>query len=83
MRNELLEEIIQKIDRLTTEEQLSLIDAIISKTKGAAAGGRESSRTWSDLKGLLSHPAYGEDAQSYITRSRRESDEKRVTDTVR
>ena len=82
MKSEILEEIIEKVDLLTTEEQLSLIDVITRKTK-SSVGRSEPPRTWSDLKGLLSYPAYGEDAQSYISRSRQESDEKRLIDTGR
>lgn len=82
MKSEILEEIIEKVDLLTTEEQLSLIDVITRKTRSSVrlSGGP---RTWLDLKGMLSYPACGEDAQSYISRSRQESDEKRLTDAGR
>lgn len=82
MKSEILEEIIEKVDLLTTEEQLSLIDVITRKTK-SSVGRSGPLRTWSDLKGLLSYPACGEDAQSYTSRSRQESDEKRPMDAGR
>ncbi len=44
MKNELLEEIIEKVDLLTTEEQLSLIDVITRKTK-SSVGQSEPART--------------------------------------
>lgn len=78
MRNEILEEIIEKVDLLTVEEQLSLIAALAEKARASAVVRSDSGRTWSDLKGMLPYPACGEDAQAYIARSRRESDKNRL-----
>ncbi len=83
MKNETLEEIIEKVGLLTTEEQLSLIATLAEKARAAAIGKSESPLNWTDLKGMLPYPAFGEDAQAYISRSRRESDEKRVASTDR
>lgn len=83
MRNEILEEIIEKVDMLTTEEQLGLIAALAEKARASTVAGPESLLTWSDLKGMLPCPACGEDAQAYISRSRRESDEARLADPNR
>lgn len=77
MSNEILEDIIEKADLLTIEEQLSLIATLAEKARACTAVRSDSPRKWSDLKGMLSHPACGEDAQAYISRSRRESNEKR------
>ncbi len=38
----------------------------------------ETQRRWSDLRGALPCPAFGEDAQKWVSRSRRESDAKRT-----
>jgi hypothetical protein len=83
MKNEILEEIIKKVDLLTTEEQLSLIAALAEKARASTVVRSEPLRRWSDLMGMLSYPACGEDAQGYISHSRRESDEKRLADTNR
>jgi len=83
MRNNILEEMIEKADLLTTEEQLRLISALAEKARTSTVVKSESPRNWSDLQGMLSYPACGEDAQSYISRSRRESDEKRRTEIDR
>lgn len=74
MENDILEEIIGKADLLTAEEQLSLIAALAEKAKASSAVQSGSRLKWSDLKGTLPYPACGDDAQSYITHSRRESD---------
>jgi hypothetical protein len=81
MSNEMLEEIIEKVDLLTTEEQLRLIMALAQRARISTVNRTEPHRKWSDLIGMLPYPACGEDAQSYISRSRRESDSKRLTNT--
>ncbi len=83
MSNEMLKEIIEKVDLLTTEEQLRLITALAERARISAVDRAEPQLRWSDLIGMLSYPACGEDAQSYITRSRREADDKRLADTNR
>jgi len=83
MGNEILEEMIGKADLLTTDEQLCLIAALAEKARASTLVRSKPSRNWSDLQGMLPYPACGEDAQSYISRSRRESDEKRRADIDR
>lgn len=78
MSNDMLREIIEKVDLLTTEEQLRLITALAEKARVSTVVGAEPRRKWSDLIGMLSYPACGEDAQAYISRSRREADDKRL-----
>lgn len=80
MSSEILRDIIEKVDRLTTEEQLRLIMALAEKARVSTVVESEPRRRWSDLIGMLSYPACGEDAQDYISRSRREDDNKRLTD---
>jgi hypothetical protein len=73
-----LREIIEKVDLLTTEEQLRLIATLAERARVSTRVGSTPRRKWSDLRGLLSHPACGEDAQAYISRTRREADAKRL-----
>jgi len=83
MSNEIIREIIEKADLLSTEEQLSLITELAQKARVSAAARPGSRRKWSDLIGMLSYPACEEDAQTYISRSRREADDKRLADANR
>jgi hypothetical protein len=80
MRDEILTEIIEKTSLLTPEEQLRLIAALAEKLRSTGVGERSSRWKWSDLPGMLPYPACGEDAQAYISHSRRESDETRHLD---
>ena len=83
MSIDILREIIEKVDLLSTEEQLNLIATLEEKARVSSAARPELRRKWSDLIGILSYPACDEDAQTYISRSRREADEKRLVDTDR
>jgi len=83
MSNEILKEIIEKVELLSTEEQLRLMTALAEKARVSAAARPGPRRKWSDLIGMLSYPACGEDAQTYISRSRREADDKRLADANR
>lgn len=83
MGNGIIAEIIEKVDLLTTEEQLRLISVLTEKAGASTAIQSGSLRTWSDLKGALSYPACGEDAQTCISDSRREADRTRFTDSNR
>jgi hypothetical protein len=83
MRDDILSELIEKTDLLTPEEQLRLIADLAQKVRMASIHGSKPRRKWSDLAGMLSHPACEEDAQIHITRTRRESDENRHIDPTR
>ncbi|MEW6351094.1 MAG: hypothetical protein AB1646_18710 [Thermodesulfobacteriota bacterium] len=78
MEESVLKEIIGKTDLLTAEEQLRLIVVLAEKVR--IAGGLEAKprRKWLELSGILPYPACGEDAQTHISRARRESDEHRI-----
>lgn len=76
MSDRVLRELIEKIDLLTADEQLRLIAELAEKARVSAVGGSVQKRKWSDLIGMLSYPACGEDAQVYISRSRREADDR-------
>jgi len=80
MREEILTELIEKTSLLTAEEQLRLIVALAEKVRGSTVHEPKSRWKWSDLPGMLTYPACGEDAQTYISRSRHESDDTRQLD---
>jgi hypothetical protein len=83
MSIEILHEIIEKVDLLTNEERIGLLAELAKKVRTDAVRGTEAPLKWSDLKGMLAHPACGEDAQAYISRSRREAEDKRSCDSGR
>ena len=76
MTVQLLDSLIKQVDLLTAEEQLRLASYVIEKTRKQMAT-RQPRRKWKDVCGLLPYPAFGEDAQAYISRTRREGDEHR------
>jgi hypothetical protein len=73
MSSQILREIIEEVDLLTPEEQHRLIATVAEKARASEVGGSGLRRKWSDLMGTLQYPACGEDAQTYISRSRREA----------
>jgi len=83
MSSEILMELMEKADLLTLEEQLHLIESLAEKARVATVSQSKRGLKWSDLKGLLPYPACGEDAQTHISRSRREADENRSISPVR
>jgi hypothetical protein len=74
MSSEILREIIDKVDLLTPEEQFRLMAALAEKAHVSSGTKDRQHRKWSDLRGMLQYPACGEDAQVYVSRSRREDD---------
>jgi hypothetical protein len=82
MSDDVVKEIMEKTDLLTADEQLYLIAEIAEKVRRSAFSEPKEPLKWSDLVGMLPYPACGEDAQEYISRSRREADENRQIDTT-
>ncbi len=71
-----LNELKEKANGLTPEENLDLIAHLMNKVRTAslASAGR---RKWSEICGKASYPFTGEDAQTWVTKSRKKSDERR------
>ena len=76
MTTNALTELIEKANALTPEEQWQLANHLVERVLRQMPGGKPH-RKWEDLIGLLPYPALGEDAQTYISRTRREGDERR------
>ncbi|GAB4292732.1 MAG: hypothetical protein Fur0025_28580 [Oscillatoriaceae cyanobacterium] len=72
----LLKDLLQQAEQLSYEERLELIRGVAQGLKKSEAGVRAKPR-WSDLKGMAPYPMMGEDAQEWVTRTRREGDEHR------
>lgn len=70
------EEVVKLADALPPDERLRLI-AHLANGARAAIGAPKSHRRWTDLAGTAPYPALGEDAQAWVSRTRRESDDAR------
>lgn len=63
-----LEKVIESIDKLSTSEQMAVIDWITSRLKKNE--GSQAPLRWLDLAGTVPYPLLGEDAQDWVSRSR-------------
>jgi len=68
-----LEEVLHSIDQLSTPEQLEIICHITNRLKQREL--QQPKRKWLDLAGTSPYPLFGEDAQVWVSRSRREDQE--------
>jgi len=73
MSTELLKELKQQSDSLSSREKLDLIMHLTHRVNHAL----KPAKKWSDIRGALPYPAFGEDAQEWVSRTRREGDERR------
>lgn len=75
MSAELVRELRSRAAELTAEEQRELGEYLLARAKDAGA---DPPRVrWRDLCGAVEYPLFGEDAQTYISRTRAESDARR------
>jgi hypothetical protein len=72
-----LDQLLQRASNLTPSERLLLASRLIQSVRNELPP-RKSRRKWKDAVGLLPYPALGEDAQSYISRSRHADDDHRA-----
>ncbi len=59
---------------LSADERKELAERLASESAPANGPRR---RQWREIQGILAYPVCGEDAQEWVSRSRRESDERR------
>lgn len=71
-----LQKIFSEIDQLTPQEQLTVMEYLVDRVRNHLAPSQPL-RKWSDLKGMAPYPLLGEDAQEWVSRTRREGDEHR------
>ena len=71
-----VQELMQRVDALTTEEKLQLIAHLAAQCR-IAYRGSGIRRKWREVHGVAPSPLTGEDAQAWVTRLRSESDEQR------
>ena len=77
MTSQSLDQLLQRAARLTPSERLLLASRLIQGVRNEMPS-HQSRRKWKDAAGLLQYPALGEDAQAYISRSRRADDSHRA-----
>ena len=76
MSVQLLDLLLNQSEQLTHDEQLVLATRLIERARqGAPTRPR---RKWSEICGLFPYPLTGEDAQAWVTRTRRAGDEQRA-----
>lgn len=72
----ILKELKEKAESLSPEENLDLIAHLLNKVRIAQMSSA-SRRKWSEIYGKAPYPLAGEDAQAWVTKTRKESDERR------
>ncbi|MGB8214088.1 MAG: hypothetical protein WCE68_11065 [Anaerolineales bacterium] len=77
MAAESIENVLKQAAQLTPAERLTLASRLIEGVKHEIPGKKDKPLKWRHLRGMLPQPAFGEDAQAYITRTRREDDAQR------
>ena len=72
----LLEAILKQVQQLSNDERLELIQQVAEQMKSGATEPKRKYKI-SEFRGMVKHPFFGEDAQEWVTRTRREGDEHR------
>ena len=72
-----IENMLKQADRLSPTERLWLATRLIEGVRRELPGKTKKRLKWRDLRGILPYPAFGEDAQTYISRTRRADTEHR------
>ena len=76
MTSKELDELVRRVEALTSDEQLFLIARLAEKLRGTYQVSRPR-RKWREIRGSAPYPLLGEDAQAWVSRTRREGDEHR------
>lgn len=70
-----LQDIIRQVNGLSPDEQLHLTAYLVERARYLIPTNKPR-RKWSEVAGIAPYPLTGEDAQTWITRSRAEEDER-------
>lgn len=65
------DELLKQVDTLQIEEQLRLATYLVERARQAMTREKPEYK-WRDICGLYTYPMLGEDAQAWVTRTRRE-----------
>lgn len=71
------DEVRKQVDSLQVEEQLRLAAYLLERARQNVVVQEKPKRKWAEIRGMATYPMLGEDAQEWVTRTRRESDEHR------
>jgi hypothetical protein len=72
-----IDQLLKRARKLTPSERLLLANRLIREVRNDVPA-HKTRRKWKDALGLLPYPALGADAQIYISRARREDDDRRA-----
>ncbi len=73
-----LQQVLSDIDRLSPTDRIQVMTHVIESIKEyVPIEPVRPQRKWSDLRGMVMAPLMGEDAQDWVSRTRREGDEHR------
>jgi hypothetical protein len=67
-----IENVLKEASRLTPAERLTLASRLIDGVRQEIPAKNGKPLKWQRLRGMLPYLAFGEDAQAYISRARRE-----------
>lgn len=73
----LLQQVLQDIDQLTLEEQFEVLNHTAEQLKRRTVTQNTPRLKWLDIVGTAPYPLVGEDAQEWVTGTRREAQEHR------
>lgn len=76
MPSEALLRLLQEAEKLSDEEQLELMMRLLERFRFKIA--RPKYRSWLEIAGMAPYPLLDEDAQEWVSRTRREGDERRA-----
>ena len=69
------EQIYERIVKpLPTNERLRLVEMIVHNLTAQPAKAGPPKRHWREIRGMVAYPMCGEDAQEWVSRTRREAD---------
>jgi len=76
MNAPLLDSLVKQAEGLTSDELLDLVERLVEKARQQQSP-EQTRLMWRDLAGIAPRLLDGEDAQAWVSRTRRESDESR------
>ena len=73
-----LEQVAALAAQLPPADRLRLVEGIAHELAASPTVGESPRRRlWAEIRGIVAYPLLGEDAQAWVSRTRRESDEQR------
>ena len=73
-----VDDAVRLVSSLPPAEQLRVVGRIVQDLADRSATKTAGGNAWLDLYGIVEAPALGEDAQEWVSRTRRESDQQRT-----